>query len=75
MPSDHLLAGAGDTMQLWDVARAERLERAIFARAEGGHIFGGERNPERRARFCCADNSEDGSRRRRGYDVDIPWRA
>ena len=42
-----LAAGAGRTVQLWDLNRAARIAQAQFATAAGGIVFGGpDRNPE-----------------------------
>lgn len=51
LSSDGLLAaGAGDTIQLWDLTRAQRTAQASFEAYEHGVIFGGpNRNPEAKA--------------------------
>merc|ERR1719424_2163121 len=44
-----LAAGAGETVQLWDLNRATRTSLAAFTATESGVHFGGLRNPDRKA--------------------------
>ena len=48
LSSDGLLAaGAGNTMQLWDLTKATMTTKVTLAPAQGGVVFGGEhRNPD-----------------------------
>ena len=48
LPSN-LAVGAGDTLQLWDVAKETCLKRETCIKSPNGIVFGGHRNPDQKS--------------------------